>query len=239
MKNCLPIALTAVALLSASMTFNSSLAADEKGEKGEAPRVIDAGPLGGPPSDAIVLFGGRDLSGWLGGEKWKIENGIATVTGGNIETRQAFGDCQLHVEWSAPEIVKGDGQGRGNSGIKLQGRYEVQVLDSFENVTYFDGQAGSVYKQHPPLVNASRKPGEWQAYDIIYQTARWDADGTLVSPGRVTVLHNGVLVQNHSEIKGITGTGRGYERHAEKAPLLLQFHGNPVRYRNIWIRELN
>jgi hypothetical protein len=206
------------------------------------PKIINPGP---PPADAIVLFDGKNLSKWTGkdgGEaKWEIKDSAMTVNGtGSISTKEEFGDCQLHVEWAAPSEIKGEGQGRGNSGIYFQGRYEVQVLDSYTNQTYFDGQAGAVYKQHPPLVNASRKPGEWQTYDIIFHAPRFDADDKTVSAGRVTVLHNGVLVQDNAEIRGSTGpVGEPrYEPHPLKQPLLLQDHNNPVRFRNIWIRPL-
>lgn len=207
----------------------------------EEPRVIDPGP---PPSDATVLFDGKDLSQWngeKGSAKWEIKDGVATVNGtGSISSKQEFGDCQLHIEWATPEKVEGEGQGRGNSGILLQGRYEVQVLDSYINKTYYHGQAGAVYKQYAPLVNACRKPGEWQSYDIIFHAPRFDADGKLEKPGTVTVLQNGVLVQDHVEIMGSTGpTGAPkYHAHPLKQSLVLQDHHNPVRYRNIWIREL-
>ncbi|HEX3656225.1 MAG TPA: DUF1080 domain-containing protein [Pirellulales bacterium] len=204
------------------------------------PKVVDPGPVGGPPSDAIVLFDGKDLSAWHGAESWKVADGVATVGGGPIYSKQPFGDCQLHVEWATPAIVKGSGQGRGNSGIFLQGVYEVQVLDSYENPTYYDGQAGAIYKQSPPLVNACRKPGEWQTYDIIFRAPRFDDDGKLAHPARLTVLQNGVLVQNHTEVLGNTSyyLAPVYTLHAAKLPLMLQAHGDPVRYRNIWIREL-
>jgi hypothetical protein len=204
------------------------------------PAVIDPGPVGGPPSDAIVLFDGKDLSQWKDAGKWKIRDGYAIPGGNGIETKQAFGDCQLHVEWAAPEKVAGSGQGRGNSGVFLMGLYEVQILDSYKNTTYFDGQAAAIYKQGPPLVNACRKPGEWQNYDIIFEAPRFDAAGKLTRPGFITVLHNGVLVQNHFQIKGQTSwdSPPKYTAHAAKLPIALQYHGNPVRFRNIWIREL-
>ncbi len=203
------------------------------------PAVIDPGPVGGPPSDAVVLFGGKDLSQWDGGDKWVIENGEATSRGGDIRTKASFGDCQLHMEWASPEKVVGSGQGRGNSGVFLANLYEVQILDSFGNTTYFDGQAGALYKTKPPLVNVCRKPGEWQTYDIIYTAPRFDERGTIIKPGHLTVLHNGVLVQNHTEILGETA----YEsppilKPHGRAPIRLQFHGNPVRFRNIWLREI-
>ena len=208
----------------------------------DEPRVIDAGP---PPSDAIVLFDGKDLSAWEGAKqgpaKWSVADGIATVNGtGNISTKQAFGDCQLHVEWATPSEVKGEGQQRGNSGILLQGRYEVQVLDSYENKTYYHGQAGAIYKQYAPLVNVCRKPGEWQTYDIIFHAPRFDDSKQLTKAATVSVLQNGVLVQDNVEIKGVTSFAGGprYEAHPLKQPLVLQDHHNPVRFRNIWIREL-
>ncbi len=195
---------------------------------------------GDPPSDALVLFDGKSLDQFQGGEKWVIENGYAIAKGGGISSKESFGDCQLHIEWATPEKVEGKGQGRGNSGVYLMGQYEIQILDSFENPTYFDGQAGSLYKTKPPLVNASRKPGEWQSYDIIFNAPRFSAEGALLKPGYVTVLHNGVLIQNHTEILGMTAwdSPPKYKAHASKAPFQLQFHGNPVRFRNIWIREI-
>jgi hypothetical protein len=204
------------------------------------PKVIDPGQPGAPPADAIVLFDGKDLSQWQAGEKWLIEEGVATVRGGGITTKQAFGDCQLHVEWASPVEVKGSGQGRGNSGVYLQGRYEVQILDSYKNETYFDGQCGAIYKQHPPLVNACRAPGQWQTYDIIFTAPRFDDAGKVTRPAALTVLHNGVLIQNHFQLEGSTAWDRPpqYEAHPAKLPIHIQDHGNPVRFRNIWIREL-
>lgn len=195
---------------------------------------------GDPPCDALVLFDGKSLDQFQGGEKWVIENGYAIAKGGGISSKESFGDCQLHIEWATPEKVEGKGQGRGNSGVYLMGQYEIQILDSFENPTYFDGQAGSLYKTKPPLVNASRKPGEWQSYDIIFNAPRFSAEGALLKPGYVTVLHNGVLIQNHTEILGMTAwdSPPKYKAHPPKAPFQLQFHGNPVRFRNIWIREI-
>ena len=210
------------------------------------PKVIDPGPIGGPPSDAIVLFDGKDLAQWrglTGGDaKWEVKDGAMVVTKtGSIVSKQEFGDMQLHVEWATPAEVKGEGQERGNSGVFLQGRYEVQVLDSFNNKTYFHGQAAAVYKQYPPLVNASRKPGAWQTYDIIYHAPQFDEAGKVTKKATVTVLHNGVLVQDHVEIKGTTtheDVTPTYTKHRPKEPLMLQDHGNPVRYRNIWVRPL-
>jgi hypothetical protein len=204
------------------------------------PKVVEPGSAGGPPSDAIRLFDGKDLSQWDGGDKWIVKDGCATSAVQSIQTKQAFGDCQLHVEWASPEKVEGHGQERGNSGVYLMGLYEVQVLDSYKNPTYFDGQAAGIYKQHPPLVNVCRKPGEWQTYDILFEAPRFDAQGKLTRPAFVTVLQNGVVVQNHFKIQGASAWDAPpkYTAHAAKLPLSLQFHGNPVRFRNIWIRDL-
>ncbi len=196
-----------------------------------------------PPSDATVLFDGKDLSKWNNGDKWEIKDGYAVVQKSDILTKDSFGDYQLHVEWATPEKVSGSGQGRGNSGIFLANRYEVQVLDSFDNKTYFDGQAGSLYKQTPPMVNASKKPGEWQSYDIIFTAPRFDEQSKevkVLAPGYVTVIHNGVVVQNHFALHGNTNYDRpaAYEKHPLKQPIRLQNHSNPVKYRNIWIREI-
>lgn len=202
---------------------------------------------GKPPSDAIVLFDGKDLSQWEnnkgGPARWKSVDGALVIASGagDIHTKQAFGDCQLHVEWAEPDPPHGEDQARGNSGIYLMSKYELQVLDSFQNKTYADGQAGAVYAQFPPLVNASRPPGEWQAYDIVWHGPRFAADGKLLRPARITVLQNGVLVQDNTELTGPTDYMHRppYTPHAEKLPLLLQDHDQPVRFRNIWIRELS
>jgi hypothetical protein len=200
-----------------------------------------------PPSDAVVLFDGKDLSAWKsqkseGPAPWKVENGyfeVAKGTGG-IETKQGFGDCQLHVEWMAPSPAVGADQDRGNSGVFLMGIYEVQVLDSYESVTYADGQASAIYGQSPPLVNACRPPGQWQTYDIIWEGPRFDKDGKVARPARATVLHNGVVVQHASVLTGPTphGTRPPYKAHPDKLPIALQDHSHPVRFRNVWIREL-
>ena len=216
-------------------------------------RVVTPGAPGAqaailPPSDAVVLFDGKDLSKWKdkdgGAAKWEVKDGVFTVKKGtgDIETRQTFNDYQLHIEWRIPADIQGQGQGRGNSGIFMQGIYELQVLDSYRNRTYANGQAGSIYKQTPPLVNAMRKPGEWNVYDIVYTAPRFKEDGSLFSPARITVLHNGVLVQNNFDIRGDTpyiGLPK-YKAHG-KGPIRLQDHGDPskaISYRNIWLREL-
>jgi hypothetical protein len=208
-------------------------------------KITPGGLPGEAPSDAIVLFDGKDLSKWTtlnGAEaKWEVKDGAMTVVkgAGDIKTRQAFGDMQLHIEWRSPAQIESEGQGRGNSGIFLQERYELQVLDSYESQTYSNGQAGAVYKQHIPLVNATRRPGEWQTYDIIFTAPRFSENGKVIAHGYVTVLHNGVLVQNHVQIWGPTEY-RGlpvYQPHG-KASIQLQDHGNPVSFRNVWVREL-
>lgn len=201
-----------------------------------------------PPSDAVVLLGLKDnaISEWVNCEEgkpvgWQIENGIMTVKphSGSIRTKKDFGDFQLHLEWSAPTEIVGESQGRGNSGVFMQGMYEVQILDNYQNETYANGQAGSIYKQTPPLVNACQKPGKWNTYDIIYTAPRFKEDGSLQSHGSITVLHNGVLVQNNTMILGTTEF-IGFPRIVAhgKGPIILQDHLNPVRFRNIWIREL-
>ncbi len=203
------------------------------------PPVVRPGDNGAPPSDAIVLFDGENLDAWEGGERWELRDGYAVARHRNIRTKQHFGDVQLHVEFASPSEVRGRGQGRGNSGVFFMDRYEVQILDSWENETYFEGQAASVYNQAPPLVNASRPPGEWQTLDIIFTAPRFNDDGSLKSPAYMTVLHNGVLVQNHWEVQGVTYFNRppDYQAHG-KGPIMLQHHGDPVKFRNIWVREV-
>ena len=207
------------------------------------PAIIDVGPAPTAPtpvpSDAIVLFDGKDLSAWEGGDQWPIEDGAATTAKTSITSKQKFGDCQIHLEFATPSKVEGSGQGRGNSGLYLMGQYEVQILDSFDNETYFDGQCGAIYKQQPPTVNACRKPGEWQTYDILFTAPRFAEDGKVEKPGYVTVLHNGVAVHNHFELQGSTSYTEPpkYSKHADKLPLHIQFHGNATRFRNIWLRE--
>lgn len=216
------------------------------------PRVVTPGTFstqekpGEPPSDAIILFDGTDLSNWIsckdGGEaRWKVENGYMEVVPGtgDIQTKEHFGDCQLHIEWMAPIEATGEGQGRGNSGVFMMGLYEIQVLDCYNNPTYADGTTAAIYGQYPPLVNACRPPGEWQTYDIIWEAPRFDGD-KLVRPAYVTVLHNGIVVHNHTELIGPTTHRRvlGYKPHPPVGPLRLQDHGCPVRFRNIWYRAL-
>ena len=198
------------------------------------------------PEDAVVLFDGTGLDGWRsedgGPARWKVQDGamISVPESGYLFTSRPFGDVQLHLEWAAPLPVEGSSQGRGNSGVYLMSKYEVQVLDSYRNDTYPDGQAGAVYGQYPPLVNASLPPGEWQAYDIIFRRPRFHRDGRLASPARMTVIHNGILVQDSVELWGPTAwlQHAPYTYHPDKLPLALQDHGNPVRFRNIWLREL-
>ena len=210
------------------------------------PRVVDPGPApAGPapvPSDAIVLLG-QDLAAWNGADGWRVEDGVATVGKGQITTKQGFGDCHLHVEFRLPSPAVGKGQGRGNSGVFLMGKYEIQVLDSFEDgtdgpITYHDGQCGALYKQQPPAVNACRRPGEWQTYDILFTRPRFAADGSLEKPGRVSVIHNGVAIHSDTVIKGPTAYHMPptYEAHADALPIAIQDHGNPVQFRTIWVR---
>jgi prepilin-type processing-associated H-X9-DG protein len=215
------------------------------------PRVVDPGPYrpsGAPPSDAIVLFDGKSLDHWrsandVGGPaRWKLVDGAMEVVAktGSIATTQGFGDVQLHLEFREPTPPKGESQERGNSGVFLMGRYEVQVLDSYHNVTYADGHAAAIYGQYPPLVNASRPPGEWQTYEIVFHRPRFDAAGKVAAPARMTVIHNGVLVQDNAVLSGPTANKARppYAKHPDALPLTLQDHGDPVRFRNIWIRKL-
>ncbi len=233
--------ITAMAVL-AAFTVSASAAEYLNGIKWEKPAIIAPGVTNSdPPADAVVLFGGEDLSQWKNGENWPVKNGIAYSGKGQIVSKAEFGDCQLHIEWSAPTPIKGSSQGRGNSGVFLMGRYEIQVLDSYGNETYHDGQAGAIYKQTPPAVNATRPPGQWNTYDIFWTAPRFDDDGSLKSPAYITAVHNGVLILNHFELKGDTPFNRPpeYKKHPEKGPIGLQDHGNPVRFRNIWVREFS
>jgi hypothetical protein len=253
MRKMLAMFCAAVALALAG--FASSARAQTKWQPHDmnrpVPEAVDPGTpsteqaAGRPPADAVVLFDGKDLSKWGhkdgSAAKWKVGDGYFAVVPktGYIFTKQAFGDCQLHVEFMEPSPAKGEGQDRGNSGVFLMGLYEIQVLDSFQNKTYADGQAAAVYGQYPPLVNASRPPGQWQSYDIVFHAPRFGSDGKLTRAARVTVFHNGVLVQDNVEIQGSTATPKpAYETQPDKLPLALQDHNHPVRYRNIWVREL-
>lgn len=259
--------LTAVSLLAAAAAIlmvivrvgpSSSAASEEEQQWKEhdrsrpQPTVITPGESstqerpGRPPSDAIVLFDGKELSEWQaidgGPAKWKVEDGhFEIVPGtGNIKTKQSFGDGQLHVEWAAPSPPHGQDQDRGNSGVFLMSLYEIQVLDSYQSKTYADGQAAAIYGQYPPLVNACRPPGQWQTYDIIFHGPRFDKDGKVVRPALATVVHNGVLVQDHVALMGPTEHMKRPPYHVtpDKLPLMLQDHHHPVRYRNIWIRGI-
>jgi hypothetical protein len=241
--------LAAVALMAGAAGAQPSTEWPIHSKERPQPRVVAPGDDKLPvaaPKDATVLFDGTDLSKWMHADGkpagWIVRDGYFEVKAGtsNILTRESFGDAQLHVEWMAPLPVKGEGQNRGNSGVYVLGKYEIQVLDSYQNVTYPDGQAGALYGQYPPAVNASRPPGEWQSYDIFYRGPRWDSSGRLTRPATVTVVHNGVKVQDEVVLSGPTGhySRPPYEPHAEKMPVLLQDHSDPVRFRNIWIREL-
>jgi hypothetical protein len=217
------------------------------------PKVVTPGETpGAAPSDAIVLFDGKDLSQWtqvgrgadqgkMTDAQWTLGNGYFEVAGGtgNLLTREKFGDCQLHVEWASPAVVRGTSQGRGNSGVLLMSRYEIQVLDAYNNPTYADGQASAIYGQWPPLANPARKPGEWNTYDILFDAPRFDGE-KLLKPAYVTVIYNGVMVHHHKELMGpmIYRHVAHYTPHGAEEPLMLQDHnGDLVRYRNIWIRR--
>jgi hypothetical protein len=213
------------------------------------PSVVDPGPERppvAPPSDAIVLFDGTSLGEWEGAQGgpagWLVRDGYMEVVAraGGIRTRRLFGDVQVHVEWATPAPPRAEGQARGNSGVFLMSHYEIQVLDSYRNDTYADGQAGALYGQQPPLVNVCRPPGAWQSYDIVFRRPRFAPDGAVLEPARVTMFHNGVLVHDHAAFAGRTAhaTRARYEVHADRLPIVLQDHGDPVRFRNIWVREL-
>jgi hypothetical protein len=249
------------ALLCAALLAAPVLASAQKPMKPEAteiwspvPKVVTPGRSDAdPPSDAIVLFGGRDLDQWVTAAdsspaRWTVADGIATVvkSAGDIRTKRTFTNCQLHIEWRVPTNVTGKSQERGNSGVYLAwtpaGGYELQVLDSYNNATYVNGQAASIYKQYPPLVNAMRPPGQWQVYDVVWTAPTFKADGSLDTPAYVTAFHNGVLVQNHVALKGVTKYIGIPDYHAHgPASILLQAHGDPsppISFRNIWVREL-
>ena len=223
-----------------------SMVALSAAEEPQPPVVAPSAVPGAPPSDAIVLFDGKDLSKFRGKHsdqpKWKLENGVMeTIPGGDgngMLSREEFGDCQVHVEWASPSVVEGESQSRGNSGVFLMGRYEIQVLDSYNNPTYPNGQCGAFYGHNAPLVNACRKPGEWQTYDIIFHTPKRLADGK-VQAGSYTVLHNGVLIQDHIPV-GVESTASApLSGYAEKGPIYLQEHGGKVRFRSVWVRKLD
>jgi hypothetical protein len=246
-----------------AVVVSATLSGQQKGDPkateyySPVPKVVTPGATSSDaPSDAIILFDGKNLDGWASAKNpaepagWTVAENIITVNkqAGDIQTKKSFQDFQLHIEWRIPSNITGSGQARGNSGVFLAalpygaGGYELQVLDNYKNETYVNGQAGSMYKQTPPLVNACRQPGEWQTYDVVWTAPRFNDDGTLKSPARVTVLHNGVLVQNNTELKGDTPyIGQpSYQKHGP-APIKLQAHGDksePISYRNIWVREL-
>lgn len=240
----------AVSLLACAAIASAAERYPQHDRNRPAPRVVAPGaPVSAPaPADAIVLFDGKDLSQWRSQKDkgapapWKVADGAFQVVkgSGGIETARGFGDCQLHIEWAAPSPAVGTDQDRGNSGVFFMNTYELQVLDSYQSATYPDGQAGALYGQFPPLVNAVRPPGEWNAYDVVFRAPRFGPDGTLVKPARVTALLNGVLVQDAQELLGPTShkVRTPYKAHADKLPLSLQDHDHPVRFRNVWIREL-
>jgi hypothetical protein len=210
------------------------------------PKVVVPAAATAAPSDAYILFDGKGTDAWQHGDgkaiQWKIEDGAMTVVkgAGDIQTKQSFGDCQLHIEWRSPmESADLKGQQKGNSGVFFQGLYEVQVLNSYQNRTYSNGQAGAIYKQNPPLVNACRPMGEWNSYDIIFTAPKWRANGSRETPGYLTVIHNGVVIQNHVEIQGTTEyIGAPINKAHSEGPIKLQDHGNAVSFRNIWVRPL-
>ncbi len=255
------LALASLGLVAASLAAQQS--SQMKPEDTEIwspePKIVTPGdPASAPPSDAIVLFDGKNLDEWVSAQdhspaRWDVADGIMTVNKnsgtGNIETKRRFNDYQLHVEWRVPTNITGSGQARGNSGVFLASTgpgddgYELQVLDSYNNKTYVNGQAGSIYKQSPPLANPNRKPGEWQSYDIVWTAPRFNDDGSLKTPAYVTAFFNGVLIQNHFELKGQTlYIGKPFYKKYDSAPIKLQAHGDksePISFRNIWVRELN
>lgn len=247
---------SSLTLVAVSAAFSaSSLSAQDLGKwpqhsrERPVPAVETPGPQKPepPPADAISLFDGKSLAKWTSGDgapaKWKVVDGAFEVVPktGTLSTRDSFGDVHLHIEWMAPNPPEGKDQDRGNSGVFFGGgRYEVQILDSYQNVTYADGQAAAIYGQYPPSKNVSRPPGEWQKYDIVYHRPRFDKAGKLVSPARMTVTHNGVVVQNDVKLVGPTANGSRppYEAHPDRLPISLQDHGHPVRFRNVWLHEL-
>jgi hypothetical protein len=246
-KDPLLIAMSAVLLMAAAAAAQIAWPVHDMTRP--QPPVVTPGPAGPPvppPSDAVVLFDGRSLAGWTDAKgqpaKWKVEDGYMEVVpkSGGLRTVKGFGDCQLHVEWMAPSPARGEGQDRGNSGVFLMDLYEVQVLDCYGNRTYADGMTAAIYGQYPPLVNACRPPGEWQTYDIVFHRPRFDKDGQVLTAARMTVFHNGILVHDNDVLTGPTAhkARPPYKMHADSLPISLQDHDHPVRYRNIWLREL-
>lgn len=257
------VVLAALGMAAATLPAQSQSSPDQPKPKPEdtevwqpVPKIVTPGATdAAPPSDAVVLFDGKNEDEWVSAQdhtpaKWIVGDGVLTVAKGtgNIETKQAFKDYQLHIEWRIPTDITGSGQARGNSGVFLaslgpgDAGYELQVLDSYNNATYVNGQAGSIYKESPPLVNPNRKPGEWQTYDVVWTAPRFNEDGSLKTPAYVTAFFNGVLVQNHFELKGETlYIGKPFYKKYDTAPIKLQAHGDPsppVSFRNIWVREL-
>jgi hypothetical protein len=244
------------------LNMNAAFAQESKDPKATevwdpVPKVVTPGATpGDKPDDAIALFDGKDLHEWVSTNDttkpagWKVTDGVITVKKGtgNIQTKRRFTDYQLHLEWRIPTVIHGEGQARGNSGLFLAGvgpgdeGYEIQILDAYNNKTYSNGQTGAIYKQHIPLANACKKPGEWQTYDIIWTAPRFNDDGSVKTPARVTAIHNGILIQNNVEIKGVTMyIGKPYYKKHGPAPIKLQDHGDPsepISFKNIWIREL-
>lgn len=251
-KVLLAVAVTSLTSAAIAQSNSSKLTPESTELWNPVPRVVTPGgsstpnPTATAPSDALVLFDGKDLSKWKSSGKnsdpqWTVADGAFTVKAGtgDIQTKDEFENYQLHIEFRTPSEVKGNSQGRGNSGIFMQGVYELQVLDSYENPTYSNGQAGALYKRAMPLVNASRRPGEWQVYDVVYTAPRFNKDSMILSPAYVTVLHNGVVIQNHTSLAGTTPyIGAPQNQVHGKGPIRLQDHGNPVSFRNVWIREL-
>ena len=231
-KRSVPVSVGLLAAL--VFTVSSTVTGEE-----EQPRMVSV-PEGQIPSDAVVLFDGTDLSEWTYTDGrpagWITSDGTMTVKDGSIITQKEFGDIQLHLEFATPEDATGEGQDRGNSGVYIQGAYEVQILDSYGNETYIDGMCGAIYGQYPPLVNASRPPGKWQVYDIVFHAPDFDSEGKVIKKADITVFHNGVLIQDHVEIKPTVYGPR--ETESPLGPIYLQDHNHPVKYRNIWVREL-
>jgi len=238
----LQVALAVAGLVTTGVLLPSASA--HRNVVGVLPPIVTPGAHNSAPSDAVVLFNGQDVDSWTYFDgsacQWVIDGDTMVVKpgSGSIVSKKKFSDAQVHLEFATPTPAEGNGQERGNSGVYIQGRYEVQILDSFDNETYANGQCGSIYGQYEPLVNASRKPGEWQTYDVIFHAPKFDASGNKTAPGTITVLHNGVLTQDHVELKGVTG-GNLSEESAEPGPLMLQDHGNTMRFRNIWFRPLD